>query len=206
MAVVYLARDLRHLREVAIKLFPVESEEPTEGSQRFLQEIQIAARLAHPNILPLHDSGEADGFLYYVMPYVPGETLRKRLDREGALPVPDALRIARDVADALAYAHSHGVIHRDIKPENILFISDHAVVADFGIARAISAGALEEWKIAGPVGTPAYMSPEQARSESRVDGRSDIYSLGCVLYEMLTGDPPFRGSTPEEVVVQHLEA
>ncbi len=205
MAVVYLGRDMRHYRDVAIKLFRVENEEPGEGSQRFLQEIQIASGLAHPNILPLHDSGEADGYLYYVMPYVPGETLRRRLEREGALPVADALRIAVDVADALAYAHSHGVIHRDIKPENILFISDHAMVADFGIARAISAGALEEWKVVGPVGTPAYMSPEQARNESRVDGRSDVYSLGCVLYEMLTGEPPFRGSTPEEVVVQHLE-
>ncbi|HSB52859.1 MAG TPA: serine/threonine-protein kinase [Gemmatimonadales bacterium] len=205
MAVVYLGRDLRHLRDVAIKLFRVENDEPSDGSQRFLQEIQIAARLAHPNILPLHDSGEADGFLYYVMPYVPGETLRRRMEREGALPVADALRIAGDVADALAYAHSHGVIHRDIKPENILFISDHAVVADFGIARAISAGGFDELRMAGPVGTPTYMSPEQARGESRVDGRSDVYSLGCVLYEMLTGEPPFRGSTPEEVVVQHLE-
>ena len=206
MAVVYLARDLRHVRDVAVKIFQLESEEPGEGSQRFLQEIQIAARLSHPNILPLHDSGEAEGLLYYVMPYVPGETLRQRLDREGALPVPDALRIAAEVADALAYAHSHGVIHRDIKPENILFISDHAVVADFGIARAISAGGWEEWKLAGPAGTPTYMSPEQARGGSRVDGRSDVYSLGCVLYEMLTGEPPFRGSTPEEVVVQHLES
>ena len=205
MAVVYLARDLRHVRDVAVKIFRLEGEEPAEGSQRFLQEIQIAARLSHPNILPLHDSGEAEGLLYYVMPYVPGETLRQRLEREGALPVEDSLRIAEDVAGALAYAHSHGVIHRDIKPENILFIADHAVVADFGIARAISAGGLDEWKLAGPAGTPTYMSPEQARGGSRVDGRSDLYSLGCVLYEMLTGEPPFRGSTPEEVVVQHLE-
>ncbi len=206
MATVYLARDLRHVRDVAVKIFQLESDEPGEGSQRFLQEIQIAARLSHPNILPLHDSGEAEGLLYYVMPYVPGETLRQRLDREGALPVADSLKIARDIADALAYAHSAGVIHRDIKPGNILFISDHAVVADFGIARAISAGGWEEWKLQGPAGTPTYMSPEQARGGSRVDGRSDVYSLGCVLYEMLTGEPPFRGSTPEEVVVQHLEA
>jgi len=205
MAVVYLARDLRHVRDVAVKIFQLEGEEPGEGSHRFLQEIQIAARLSHPNILPLHDSGEAEGLLYYVMPYVPGETLRQRLDREGALPVADSLRIAAEVAGALAHAHSHGVIHRDIKPENILFIADHAVVADFGIARAISAGGWDEWKLAGPAGTPTYMSPEQARGGSRVDGRSDIYSLGCVLYEMLTGEPPFRGSTPEEVVVQHLE-
>ncbi len=205
MAVVYLARDLRHVRDVAVKIFQLEGEEPGEGSQRFLQEIQIAARLSHPNILPLHDSGEAEGLLYYVMPYVPGESLRQRLDREGALPVADSLLIAEEVAGALAYAHSHGVIHRDIKPENILFIADHAVVADFGIARAISAGGWDEWKMAGPAGTPTYMSPEQARGGSRVDGRSDLYSLGCVLYEMLTGEPPFRGSTPEEVVVQHLE-
>jgi tetratricopeptide (TPR) repeat protein len=205
MAVVYLARDLRHVRDVAVKIFRLEGEYPGEGSQRFLQEIQIAARLSHPNILPLHDSGEAEGLLYYVMPYVPGESLRQRLDREGALPVTDSLRIAVEVAGALAYAHSHGVIHRDIKPENILFIADHAVVADFGIARAISAGGWDEWKLAGPAGTPTYMSPEQARGGSRVDGRSDVYSLGCVLYEMLTGEPPFRGSTPEEVAVQHLE-
>jgi tetratricopeptide (TPR) repeat protein len=206
MAVVYLARDLRHIRDVAVKVFQRESDGPDEASHRFLQEIQIAARLSHPNILPLHDSGEADGILYYVMPFVPGETLRQRLEREGALPVPDALAIATEIAGALAYAHSHGVIHRDIKPENILFIAGHAVVADFGIARAISAGGWDEWKLAGPAGTPTYMSPEQARGGSRVDGRSDLYSLGCVLYEMLTGEPPFRGRTPEEVVVQHLEA
>ena len=206
MAVVYLARDLRHGRDVAVKVFQVEGG-PAEGAPRFLHEIQIAARLAHPNILPLHDSGESDGLLYYVMPFVPGESLRQRLEREGALPVGDALLIATEVAGALAYAHSHGVIHRDIKPENILFIAGHSVVADFGIARAISAGGWDDSQLGrGPMGTPAYMSPEQARGASRVDGRSDIYSLGCMLYEMLTGEPPFRGSTPEELVVQHLEA
>ncbi len=206
MAVVYLAKDQRHRREVAIKVFRVEGG-PLDGAPRFLHEIEVAARLSHPNILPLHDSGETDGLLYYVMPYVPGENLRQRLEREGALPVADALAIAIQVAGALAYAHSHGVIHRDIKPENILFIAGQAVVADFGIARAISAGGWEEFQLGrGLLGTPAYMSPEQAQSGSRVDGRSDLYSLGCVLYEMLTGEPPFRGSTPEELVVQHIEA
>jgi hypothetical protein len=205
MAVVYFAKDLRHFRDVAIKIFRREGSEPDEGSERFLQEIKIAARLSHPNILPLHDSGDDHGLLYYVMPYVPGESLRQRLEREGALPLTDALKIATDIANALAYAHSHGVIHRDIKPENILFIAGNAVVADFGIARAISAGGWDEWKLAGPAGTPAYMSPEQGRGGSRVDGRSDLYSLGCVLYEMLTGEPPFRGNTPEELVAQHLE-
>lgn len=205
MAVVYFAKDLRHFRDVAIKIFRRDGNEPDEGSERFLQEIKIAARLSHPNILPLHDSGDDHGLLFYVMPYVPGESLRQRLEREGALPLADALTFATDIANALAYAHSHGVIHRDIKPENILFIAGNAVVADFGIARAISAGGWDEWKLAGPAGTPAYMSPEQGRGGSRVDGRSDLYSLGCVLYEMLTGEPPFRGNTPEELVAQHLE-
>ncbi len=207
MATVYLARDEQHFRQVALKAFRLDPDD-TEGGDRFLQEIKVVARLAHPNILPLHDSGQIDGFLYYVMPYVPGESLRQRLEREGALPIADALAIAGQVASALAYAHSHDVIHRDIKPDNILFLAGQAVVADFGIARAISAGG---WKrkdlLEERVGTPAYMSPEQASGGSRaVDHRSDLYSLGCVLYEMLTGEPPFRGSTPEELVFQHLEA
>jgi serine/threonine-protein kinase len=206
MAVVYLARDQRHGRDVAVKIFRSDTA-PPDGAGRFLSEIQIAARLSHPNILPLYDSGEAEGLLYYVMPYVPGETLRQRLEREGALPVADALAIAAQVASALTHAHSHGVIHRDIKPENILFQAGQAVVADFGIARAISAGGWEEKHlVGGPVGTPTYMSPEQAQGGSRVDGRSDVYSLGCVLYEMLAGAPPFRGTTPEEIAVQHQEA
>src|SRR5690606_29210747 len=155
---------------------------------------------------PVHDSGHTDGFSYYVMPYVPGESLRQRLDREGALPVADTLAIAGQVANALAYAHSHGAIHRVIEPEHILFPAGHAVVADFGIARAISAGGWSRRMLGGDrIGTPAYMSPEQAVGGSRVDGRSDTYSLGCVLYEMLTGDPPFRGDTPEELVVKHLQ-
>ncbi|MDZ4865506.1 MAG: protein kinase [Gemmatimonadota bacterium] len=206
MAVVYLARDQRHGRDVAVKIFRSDTA-PPDGAGRFLSEIRIAARLSHPNILPLHDSGEAEGLLYYVMPYVPGETLRQRLEREGALPVVDALAIAAQVASALSHAHSHGVIHRDIKPENILFQAGQAVVADFGIARAISAGGWEEKDlVGGPVGTPTYMSPEQAQGGSRVDGRSDVFSLGCVLYEMLAGVPPFRGMTPEEIAVQHQEA
>ncbi len=206
MAVVYLARDQHNHRDVAIKVFQSEGG-PFDGAPRFLHEIEIAARLAHPNILPLHESGKSDGLLFYVMPFVPGENLRQRLEREGALPVAEALTLAGQVASALAYAHSHGVIHRDIKPENILFIAGQAVVADFGIARAISAGGLQEVQLGrGLLGTPAYMSPEQAQNSSRVDGRSDLYSLGCVLYETLTGEPPFRGSTPEELVVQHIEA
>jgi tetratricopeptide (TPR) repeat protein len=177
------------------------------GPERFLQEIKIAANLHHPHILPLYDSGEADGFLYYVMPLVEGESLRDRLDREKQLAIDDALQVAREVADALSYAHSHGVIHRDIKPENILLESGHAVVADFGIARAVDAAGgdrLTETGIA--IGTPAYMSPEQAGGEKDLDGRSDLYSLGCVLHEMLAGQPPFTGPTVESLVHQHLTA
>ncbi len=205
MAVVYLAHDSRHDRDVALKLFRIEAGFD-DGKDRFLREIQIAARLSHPNILPVHDSGEAAGLLYYVMPHVPGENLAQRIARVGALPVAEALHIASEVAGALAYAHSHGVVHRDIKPDNILFLAGHAVVADFGVARAISAGGWDESQLIGRViGTPAYMSPEQASGSSRIDGRSDIYSLGCVLYEMLTGFAPFRASTPDALAAQHME-
>lgn len=205
MAVVHLAYDSQHKREVALKLFQIEAGFD-EGKDRFLREIQIAARLAHPNILPVHDSGEADGLLYYVMPYVPGENLAQRLARQGALPVHEAMQIAAQVAGALAYAHSLGFVHRDIKPDNILFLAGQAVVADFGVARAISAGGWDETQLIGRVvGTPAYMSPEQAGGSSRIDGRSDIYSLGCVLYEMLTGVAPFRATTPDGLAAQHLE-
>ena len=204
MATVYLAEDLKHHRRVAIKVLDPEVAAAI-GPERFLREIQTVAGLTHPHILPLHDSGVADGLLFYVMPFVEGESLRDRLTREKQLPVEDALRIAREVADALSYAHSHRVVHRDIKPENILLQSGHAVVADFGIARAVAAAggaALTGTGIA--VGTPAYMSPEQASGSRDLDGRSDLYSLGCVLYEMLAGVPPFAGATAESLAHQHL--
>ena len=191
-ATVYLARDVKHERPVAIKVFHPELAAAL-GPERFLREIALVARFQHPHILPLHDSGTTDEALYYVMPYVEGESLRDRLRREGPLPIPDAIAIAREVASALAYAHAHGVVHRDVKPENILLSNGHAVVADFGVALALRAARDEA---AGPemtVGTPAYMSPEQAAGGA-VDGRSDVYALGCVVYEMLTGLPPFRGA------------
>jgi tetratricopeptide (TPR) repeat protein len=203
MAAVYLAEDLKHRRHVAIKV--VKSElAAVLGPERFLREIEISARLDHPHILPLYDSGEADGLLYYVMPYVEGESLRDRLAREKQLPVDDALQIAREVADALSYAHSHDVIHRDIKPENILLAGGHARVADFGIARAVTeAGGQRLTETGLAIGTPAYMSPEQAAGSRDLDGRSDLYSLGCVLYEMLAGEPPFTGPV-DTLVHQHL--
>src|SRR5947208_415931 len=205
MATVYLAQDLKHHRPVAIKVLRPELAAAL-GAERFLREIETAAKLTHPHILPLHDSGEAAGFLFYVMPYVEGESLRDRLSREKQLPLGDALQIAREVADALSYAHSRDVVHRDIKPENILFEAGHAVVTDFGIARAITAAGGEKLTGTGiAVGTPAYMSPEQAAS-APVDERSDIYSLGCVLYERLAGEPPFTGPSAESIVRQHLAA
>lgn len=204
MATIYLARDLKHGRPVALKVLHSEFA-ASLGAARFLREIQIASRLTHPHILPVHDSGDADGLLYFVMPYVDGEALRARLCRDHRLPTIDVIRIAREVASALDYAHRHGVVHRDVKPENILLVDGQAVVADFGIARAVSREAhgdtLTEAGIA--VGTPAYISPEQAASETDLDGRSDIYSLGCVLYEMLAGEPPFTGRTAREVIVKH---
>jgi serine/threonine-protein kinase len=206
MATVFLAEDLKHERNVALKVLRPELAAAL-GPERFLHEIRIASNLHHPHVLPLYDSGEAGGFLYYVMPYVEGESLRERLDREKQLPIDDALKLAREVADALSYAHSHDVIHRDIKPENILLESGHAVVADFGIARAIDAAGGERLTKTGvALGTPSYMSPEQARGEKDLDGRSDLYALGCVLYEMLAGQPPFTGSTGESVAHQHIAA
>jgi serine/threonine-protein kinase len=204
MAKVYLAHDLKYQRAVAVKVLLSELTESV-GSTRFLHEIQIAARLHHPHILPLYDSDEAQGFLYYVMPYVEGETLRERIVRERQLPVGDALQIAREVADALSYAHKSGVVHRDIKPANILLESGHAMVADFGIARAV--GVASSQPLTGPrhvIGTPTYMSPEQIEGSEYLDGRSDIYSLGCVLFEMLVGEPPFPGNTLESIVARRL--
>ena len=201
-AVVFLAEDLKHDRKVAIKVLRPGAYEP----QRFLREIRIAARLTHPQILPLHDSGECDGLLYFVMPYAGCESLRDRLIREGLLPIDVALRIARTVSAALAYAHRLGVIHRDIKPENILLQEGEPVVADFGVATALTAAGSENVYVTDrgmTVGTPAYMSPEQATAEPGLDGRSDQYSLACVLYEMLVGEPPFAGSGPRATMARH---
>ena len=202
MATVYLAEDLKHRRQVAIKVLNPELTS-TLGADRFLQEIEMIAGLHHPYILPLYDSGEADGLLYYVMPFVEGESLRGRLDHETQLPVDEAIRVAEQVADALEYAHGQGIIHRDIKPENILFGAGHALVADFGIGKAITAAGSEELTQTGvAIGTPAYMSLEQAGGDANVDGRSDLYSLGCVLYEMLAGDPPFTGATAQVILAR----
>src|SRR6266571_2307122 len=203
-ATVYLAQDRKHGRAVAVKVLRPELAAAL-GAERFLREIEIAARLTHPHILSLHDSGEANGFLYYVMPYLEGESLRDRLKREAQLPVEEAVRIAREVASALSYAHSHDVVHRDIKPENILLSGGEAVVADFGIARAITQAAgtrLTETGIL--VGTPAYMSPEQASGGGPIDGRSDVYSLACVLYEMLVGEPPYTGPSAQVVIAKRF--
>ena len=204
MATVYLVHDLKHGRPVAVKVLRPDLAAAL-GPGRFLREIEIAARLTHPNILPLHESGEADRFLYYVMPYVEGESLRARLVRERQLRLDEALATARDVADALSYAHSHDVVHRDIKPENILLASDHALVADFGIARAITAAGGERLTETGlSVGTPGYMSPEQASGSSHLDGRSDQYSLACVVYEMFAGEPPYTGPTRQAIIAKQL--
>jgi serine/threonine-protein kinase len=204
MAHVYQARDLQHDRDVAIKVLRPELVSST-AAERFLREVRIEARLQHPHILPLHDSGRAGGLLYYVMPYVEGETLRDRLARERQLPLETALRITREVADALTHAHRAGVVHRDIKPGNILLAGDHAIVADFGIARAVAAAADDQITESGlAIGTPEYMSPEQASGDAAAaDPRADIYALGCVLYEMLAGEPPFHGRTAQVVLARH---
>jgi eukaryotic-like serine/threonine-protein kinase len=202
MATVYLAHDLRHDRDVAIKVLHPELAAAL-GSERFLSEIKTTAKLQHPHILPLLDSGEAGGQLFYVMPYVSGETLRSRLERERQLPIADALRIAREAADALGAAHALGIIHRDIKPENILLQGGHALVADFGIALAVQhAGGQRMTQTGLSLGTPQYMSPEQAMGEKTVDARADVYALGAVTYEMLTGEPPFTGSTVQAIVAK----
>ena len=202
MATVYLAEDLKHHRNVAIKVLHPELS-AVLGPERFLKEIELTAGLQHPHILPLFDSGSADGLLYYVMPFVEGETLRSRLDREQQLPIGDAVQIAGEVADALAYAHDRGVIHRDIKPENILLQNGHALVADFGIALAVqTAGGMRLTQTGLSLGTPHYMSPEQATADKHVTNRSDIYSLGSVLYEMLTGEPPHTGSSAQSIILK----
>jgi serine/threonine-protein kinase len=204
MATVYLARDLRHERRVALKVLRPELG-AILGAERFLREIRLTANLQHPHILSLIDSGEAAGQFFYVMPYVEGESLRERLQREGQLPLSEALRLAGEVAEALDYAHQQGIIHRDIKPENILLTRGHALVADFGIALAVTqagGGRLTETGLS--LGTPAYMSPEQASAEPRLDGRTDQYSLACVLYEMLAGEPPYTGPTAQAIIAKRL--
>jgi serine/threonine-protein kinase len=204
MATVYLARDVRHQRGVAVKVLNPELG-AVLGVERFLSEIQVTANLQHPNLLPLFDSGEADGLLFYVMPFVQGETLRARLDREKQLPIDEAVRIAIAVLGALDYAHTHGVVHRDLKPENILFQAGQPVVADFGIALAVSvAGGNRVTQSGLSLGTPQYMSPEQATGDRQIDGRSDIYSLAAVLYEMLAGDPPYSGRTAQAIIARLL--
>ncbi|MGH7470108.1 MAG: protein kinase domain-containing protein [Longimicrobiales bacterium] len=206
MATVYLAEDLRHNRRVAIKVLRPELAAAL-GAERFIREIQIAAQLTHPHILPLHDSGEADGLLYYVMPYVDGISLRDRLKREKQLPIDDALGLAHEVADALAHAHARGILHRDIKPQNILIAGQHALVVDFGIARAVDqAGGQQLTQTGFVVGTSGYCSPEQMTGEEELDARTDVYSLGCVLYEMLTGQPPFTGATVPAMLARQLAA
>jgi TolB-like protein len=204
MAVVYLAEDVRHRRPVAVKILKPELGQSV-GTERFLREIDIAAKLSHPHILPLFDSGQADGLFYLVMPYVEGESLRDLLDREASLPLEQAVSVASEIADALAYAHERGLVHRDIKPENILFQAGHAAVADFGIALGTLDGI--DARLTGTgmaVGTAAYMSPEQAAGDREVDGRTDIYALGCMLFEMLEGKQPFAGQTPQAVLASKL--
>ena len=204
MATVLLAEDVRHHRKVAVKVLHPELS-AVLGSERFLNEIELTANLQHPHILPLFDSGSAEGQLFYVMPLVEGESLRARLERERQLPVADAVRIATEVADALAYAHGHGVIHRDVKPENILLHGGHALVADFGIALAVQqAGGQRITQTGLSLGTPQYMSPEQAAGEKSVDARADVYALGAVTYEMLAGEPPFTGPTTQAVIARVL--
>lgn len=204
MATVYLARDLKHNRQVAVKVLDPDLAERL-GAERFLREIELAANLTHPHILPLFDSGEAGGFLFYVMPFIEGESLRSRLTKEKQLPVEDAVQIIREIADALAYAHEKGVIHRDVKPANVMLEAGHAVLADFGVAHAVAEAKEDRLTRTGTsLGTPTYMSPEQATGEQDLDGRSDQYALGCVLFEILAGHPPFTGAQVEAVVRQHL--
>ena len=200
MATVYLAEDLKHHRQVALKVLKP-SLAAAVGAERFLAEIEVTANLQHPHILPLYDSGEADSFLYYVMPFQEGESLRAKLDREHQLSLEEAVRIATGVAGALEHAHRHGVVHRDIKPANILLQDGEPVVADFGIALAVGSGASERLTETGAsLGTPHYMSPEQAAGDTFIGPATDIYALGCVLYEMLVGEPPYTGASTQAIL------
>jgi serine/threonine-protein kinase len=205
MATVYLARDLRHNRRVALKVMRDEVAAAV-GAQRFLEEIRVTALLQHPHILPLFESGSAGGLLWYVMPFADGETLRSRLARDGRLPIDEAVRIAREIADALEHAHAHGIVHRDIKPENVLLQGGHALVADFGIALALERAGGERLTRTGlTLGTPQYMAPEQARGERALDARVDVYGLGAVLHEMLTGEPPFAAASRQVMLLRILQ-
>jgi serine/threonine-protein kinase len=205
MATVYLATDRKHDRQVAIKVLRLELA-ATLGAERFLREVQVTANLQHPHILPLFDSGEAGGFLYYVMPYVEGESLRARLDREGELPVPEAVRILKEVVDALAAAHAQGLVHRDVKPGNVMLAGRHAMVVDFGVAKALSeAAGPEGLTTAGLVlGTLSYMAPEQAEGSAHIDHRADLYAVGVMGYELLTGRTPFEGRTPQQILMAQV--
>jgi serine/threonine-protein kinase len=205
MATVYLAPDILHERMVAVKVLRPELAAAL-GPDRFLREIRIAANLHHPHTLPLYDSGEADGFLYYVMPYEEGQSLGDKLAKEGELPITEAVRILRDVVDALAHAHEQGVVHRDIKPDNVMLSGRHALVTDFGVAKAVSeATGRDKLTTAGiALGTPAYMAPEQAAADPHIDHRADIYAVGAVAYELLTGRPPFTGTTQQEILAAHV--
>lgn len=204
MATVFLARDLKHDRQVALKVLRPDLAAAL-GAERFPREIRFVAQFHHPHILSLYDSGESSGFLYYVMPFVEGESLAQRIAREGRLPISDVVRILREVADALAYSHERGVVHRDIKPGNVMLAGRHAVVTDFGVAKAVSAsGGDNHTTIGMAVGTPHYMAPEQAMGQGDIDGRADIYALGILGYEMLAGHPPFAGGTPQAVLSAHV--
>ncbi|MBA2627108.1 MAG: serine/threonine protein kinase, partial [Gemmatimonadales bacterium] len=207
MATVYLAEDLRHGRRVAIKVLREELS-ASLGKERFLREIRVAAALQHPHILPLYDSGEADGLLFYVMPYVDGPSLRDKLIKEGELPIGDAVRILRDVADALTEAHRHGVVHRDLKPENVMLRGRHALVMDFGVAKALSeaTGRQSLTTVGIALGTPTYMAPEQAVADPHVDHRADIYAFGVMAYELLAGRPPFTGGNAQQILAAHVTA
>ncbi|MFN0177413.1 MAG: protein kinase domain-containing protein [Gemmatimonadales bacterium] len=204
MATVYLAQDLKHDRKVALKILRPELT-AAMGTDRFPREIHIIAQLQHPHILPLYDSGEVGGFLYYVMPFVEGESLRARLTRVGKLPINEAVRLLHEITDALAYAHSHGIVHRDIKPDNVMLSGRHAAVTDFGVAKAVSASAGNNLTTVGiAVGTPHYMAPEQAMAEANIDHRVDLYALGVMGYEMLTGQPAFDAATAQAILAAHV--